>query len=79
MRRPDYRFIAERAVDLLCTIGFSGLHPSRQRELWQMALDLDRELHPCRPPVTVWTEGGGDINPPRRADGTPLPVPEAQS
>lgn len=52
---PDYKSIAERAVDLLCHIGFAGLHPSRQRELWQKALDLDRELHPSLPPVTVWT------------------------
>ena len=44
MTKPDYESIAFRAVDLLCTLGFSGLHPSKQRELWQRALDLEEFL-----------------------------------
>ena len=73
MTKPDYESIAFRAVDLLCTLGFSGLHPSKQRELWQRALDLDRELCPHRERVIVWTEEEGDVNPPRREDGSPVP------
>ena len=61
----NYRRIAHEAVELLLSIGFSGLHPSQQRRLWQRALDLDRELHPNFPKVTVWTEEEGDIHPPR--------------
>ena len=64
--RIDYKAVALEAVDLLCMIGFSGLHESRRREVWQRALDLDRRLHPDREPVTVWTEEEGDISPPRR-------------
>jgi hypothetical protein len=74
MTAPDYRAIAERAVNLLCSVGCHGLHPSQQARLWQQGLDLDRQLRPHRPVVTVWTEAEGDIRPPRRADGTPLPV-----
>lgn len=66
MMANEYRSIAEQAVSLLCSIGYHGLHPDRQRELWQKALDLDRRLHPSFPPVTVWTEEEGDIDPPRR-------------
>ena len=62
----DYKAIALESVHLLCSLGFSGLHPSRQRELWQKALDLDRRLHPDREPVTVWTEEEGDVEPPRK-------------
>ena len=62
----DYKAIALESVDLLCSLGFIGLHPSRQRELWQKALDLDRRLHPDREPVIVWTEEEGDVDPPRR-------------
>jgi hypothetical protein len=63
---PDYKHIAEEAVSLLCSLGYLGLDPSQQRRLWQEALDLDRRLHPWRPPVTVWTEAEGSIEPPRR-------------
>lgn len=66
--RIDHKAIAEEAVGLLCSIGCWGLHPSRQRELWQRALDLDRRLHPGREPVTVWTEAEGDVDPPRRGE-----------
>lgn len=65
MPQPDYKRIAEQAVDLLCSVGFSGLHPSRQRELWQQALDLDRQLRPALAKVTVWTPEEGDVHPPR--------------
>ena len=61
----NYKRVAHQAVELLLTIGFSGLDPSRQRELWQVALDLDRELHPGLRKVTVWTKEEGDIIPPR--------------
>jgi hypothetical protein len=71
---PDYRRVAEQAVSLLCSVGCYGLDPSRQRELWQRALDLDRQIHPSFPPVTVWTEEEGDIDPPRRPDGTQVPA-----
>ena len=64
--RVDYQAIATVAVDLLCTIGFLGLDPSKQRQLWQEALDLDRKLHPDRPPIIVWTEEEGDVDPPRK-------------
>jgi hypothetical protein len=73
---PDYKRIATQAVDLLCQIGFTGLHPSRQRALWQRALDFDRQLNPHRPRTIVWTEEEGDVHPPRREDGTPLPALE---
>jgi hypothetical protein len=63
---PDYKAIAITAVDLLCTLGCYGLHSSKQRELWQRALDLDRKLHPDRAPVTVWTQEEGDAAPPRK-------------
>ena len=62
----DYKAIALESVDLLCTLGFTGLHSSRQRELWQKALDLDRRLHPARERVIVWTEEEGDVDPPRK-------------
>ena len=62
--KPDYKAIAYEAVGLLCSIGFGGLHPDRQQELWQRALDLDRLLNPHRPPVTVWTKEDGDVSPP---------------
>jgi hypothetical protein len=71
---PDYRRIAIQAVGLLCSVGCYGLDPSKQRQLWQRALDLDRELHPHRVASIVWTETEGDIDPPRRADGTPVPA-----
>jgi hypothetical protein len=71
---PDYRRVAEQAVGILCSIGCHGLDPSKQRELWQRALDLDRQIHPSFPPVTVWTEEEGDVDPARRPDGTALPV-----
>jgi hypothetical protein len=74
MTAPDYKRIAEQAVGLLCSVGCNGLHPSQQRRLWQRALDLDRQLHPHRPASVVWTEEEGDIDPPRRPDGTPPPV-----
>ena len=74
--RIDYKAIALESVHLLCSLGFSGLHPSRQRELWQKALDLDRRLHPDREPVTVWTEEDGDVDPPRRGPDS-LSRPEA--
>jgi hypothetical protein len=73
MTRDEYKAIAEQAVDLLCFIGYLGLHPSRQRELWQRALDLDRKLHPAFPPVVVWTEEEGDIDPPRRPEAKAAP------
>ena len=60
------------AVDLLCTIGFLGLDPSKQRQLWQEALDLDRKLHPDRPPIVVWTEEEGDVDPPRKPGSPPV-------
>ena len=66
MTRDEYRYIAEQAVSLLCSIGCWGLDPSKERQLWQRALDLDRKLHPYLPAVTVWTEEEGDIEPPRR-------------
>jgi hypothetical protein len=68
----DYQAIATVAVDLLCTIGFLGLDPSKQRQLWQEALDLDRKLHPDRPPIVVWTAGEGDVDPPRKPGSIPL-------
>ncbi len=68
----EYKAIAIVAVDLLCSVGCYGLHPSKQRELWQRALDLDRRLHPDREPVTVWTEQEGDVDPPRRPGSTPV-------
>jgi hypothetical protein len=74
MTAPDYRRIAEQAVSLLCSVGCYGLDRSRERELWQRALDLDRQLHPHRRVTTVWTEEEGDIDPPRHADGKPVPV-----
>ena len=61
----DYKAIALQAVDLLCTIGYLGLDASKQRQLWQEALDLDRKLHPERPPIVVWTVEEGDVDPPR--------------
>src|ERR1035441_7712037 len=70
----DYQAIATVAVGLLCTIGFLGLDPSKQRQLWQEALDLDRKLHPDRPPIVVWTAGEGDAAPARA--GGPGPGPE---
>jgi hypothetical protein len=73
---PDYKRIATQAVDLLCSLGFLGLHPSRQRELWQRALDFDRQLNPHRPRTVVWTEEEGDVHPPRREDGAVLPTVE---
>ncbi len=63
---PDYKDIAERAVGLLCSIGLGGLDASKRRELWQKALDLDRELHPSHPPVTVWTAEDGAVEPVRQ-------------
>ena len=72
-RGCDYKSIAEGAVSLLCSVGCFGLDRSRQRQLWQKALDLDRELHPHRPRTIVWTEEDGDVDPPRRPDGTPIP------
>jgi hypothetical protein len=74
MTALDYRRIAEQAVSLLCSVGCYGLDRSRERELWQRALDLDRQLHPHRPVTTVWTGEEGDIDPPRRAGGKPVPV-----
>lgn len=70
----DYKAIATQAVDLLCSIGLLGLHPSQQRRLWQMALDMDRKLNPHRERTVVWTEEEGDIDPPRKESGKPLPV-----
>ena len=49
MTRDEYRSIAEQAVSLLCSIGCWGLDPSKERQLWQRALDLDLELHPYLP------------------------------
>jgi hypothetical protein len=72
--RPDYKAIATEAVDLLCHIGHGGLHPSRRRQLWQMALDLDRKLHPDRERTIVWTEEEGDVDPPRKESGKALPT-----
>jgi hypothetical protein len=71
--KVDYRAIATAAVDLLCTIGFLGLDPSKQRQLWQEALDLDRKLHPDRPPIIVWTEEEGDVEPPRKPGNPETP------
>lgn len=68
----EVRQIAAEAVDLLCAIGFAGLNPDRQRELWQRGLDLDRRLNPASPAMIVWTPGGGDVIPPRLGDGTPM-------
>lgn len=73
MTAPDYQRIANEAVDLLCTIGFTGLDPSKRRQFWQQALDLDRQLYPALPKVTVWTPEEGDVNPPRDAEGNPMP------
>jgi hypothetical protein len=70
MTATDHRRIATQAVSLLLTIGCYGLDRSKQRELWQRALDLDRHLHPGFPPTTVWTAGEGDIDPPRREQAT---------
>lgn len=61
----ECRRIAEEAVNTLCRIGCYGLHPSNQRKLWQYALNLNRQLHPDVPPVVVWDEDEGDIEPPR--------------
>ena len=69
--RVDHKEIASEAVHLLCTIGYAGLYPGRQRELWQKALDLDRRLHPDREPIIVWTEEEGDVDPPRRPGRPP--------
>ena len=69
--RVEYKEIALEAVHLLCSIGYTGLHPSQQRRLWQTALDLDRRLHPDREPVIVWSEEEGDVDPPRRPGNTP--------
>ena len=66
MTPPDYQAIAIVAVDLLCTLGCYGLDASRERELWQQALDLDRRLHPDRARVVVWTPEDGDVDPPRK-------------
>ena len=70
MTRLSHRRIAEQAVSLLLSIGCYGLDPGKQRELWQRALDLDRQLHPGFPPTTVWTAEEGDIDPPRREQAT---------
>jgi hypothetical protein len=70
--KVDYRAIATVAVDLLCTLGCYGLDPSKQRQLWQEALDLDRKLHPDRPPIVVWTEEEGDVDPPRKPGSPPV-------
>lgn len=70
----DYEGIAKEAVNLLCTLGFTGLHRNQQRRLWQRALDLDRRLNPHRERTIVWTEEEGDVDPPRRESGKPLPV-----
>ena len=69
----DYKTIAIVAVDLLCQLGCYGLDPSQQRRLWQEALDLDRRLYPDRPPIIVWTEEEGDVDPPRKPSMTPTP------
>jgi hypothetical protein len=69
---PDYRRVAEQAVSLLCSVGCYGLDPSRQR-----ALDLDRQIHPSFPPVTVWTEEEGDVDPPRRPNADAAPATES--
>lgn len=66
------RAIAQKAVDLLLSLGCYGLDRSKQLELWQEALDLDRLLHPEKPAVTVWAPGGerfarGGIVPPEHA------------
>jgi hypothetical protein len=66
MTPPGCKAIAIVAVDLLCTLGCYGLDASRERELWQQALDLDRRLHPHRERVVIWTEAEGDVNPPRK-------------
>jgi hypothetical protein len=66
-----YRPIAEQAVSLLLSIGCYGLDRSKQRQLWQEALDLDRELHPSFPRVEVWTAEEGDIEPPRHPESSP--------
>jgi DNA segregation ATPase FtsK/SpoIIIE-like protein len=75
MTAPDYRRIAEQSVSLLLSVGCWGLHSSRQRELWQRALDLDRQIHPSLPHVLVWTKEEGVIDPPRTAAGGSFPVP----
>lgn len=72
----DIRQIAKEAVDLLCQVGFAGLDRSKQRELWQRGLDLDRRLNPHRPRTVVWSEQEGDVDPPRREDGSALPAVE---
>lgn len=77
MTAPDYKEIAEEAVHLLCSLGYLGLHPDQQRRLWQEALDLDRKLHPWRPPSTVWTEEEGDVDPPRNWLCTPSDLKDA--
>ena len=74
--RIDYKAVAIAAVDLLCSVGCYGLHSSKQRELWQRALDLDRKLHPDRPAVIVWTEEEGDVDPPRKPGANPETNPE---
>jgi hypothetical protein len=79
MTAPDYKRIATQAVDLLCLLGFSGLDPSKQRQLWQRALDLDRQLNPHRERTVVWTEEEGDVlmglaRPARSADFRGLPA-----
>jgi hypothetical protein len=76
MTSPDYKRIATQAVDLLCAIGCYGLDRSKERELWQRALDLDRQLNPHRERTVVWTEEEGDVDPPRRGDGSPVPSVE---
>jgi hypothetical protein len=58
--KPDYKAIATEAVGLLCRIGYLGLDRSRQRELWQMALDLDRKLHPPEPVPLDENRGEGE-------------------
>ena len=70
--RIDHKAIAIAAVGLLCQLGCYGLDPSQQRRLWQEALDLDRRLYPDRPPIIVWTEEEGDVDPPRKPGSTPI-------
>jgi hypothetical protein len=72
--KPDYKAVALQAVDLLCRIGYLGLDASKQRQLWQEALDLDRRLHPDRPPIVVWTAEEGDVDPPRSPGVSPRPA-----
>ena len=56
-----YRDIAERAVELLLSVGCYGLDRSKERELWQRGLDLQHELNPASPRQVVWTtEAAGE-------------------